>query len=96
MTTNSRETHRDEALQKNLLTRLNRIEGQIRGIRAMIERDAYCDDVLSQITAARSALDAAGKALLENHIRDCVVGDIQNGEQKAVDALLHTIGKLLR
>jgi len=91
-----RETQRDEALQKTLITRLNRVEGQVRGIRAMIERDAYCDDVLSQIAAARSALDSVGKLLLESHIRSCVAQDIRDGKERAVDELLTTIGRLLR
>ena len=92
----NRQTQRDDGLKKSLITRLNRIEGQVRGIRAMIERDAYCDEVLSQISAARSALDSAGKLLLEHHIRGCVVSDIADGRDRAVDELLHTIGKLLR
>ena len=92
----ARETQRDEALKKALGTRLNRIEGQVRGIRAMIERDAYCDDVLGQIAAARSALDSVGKLLLESHIRSCVVQDLAQGRDRAVDELLGTIGKLLK
>ena len=95
-TTHTRETQRDDALKKALGTRLNRIEGQIRGIRAMIERDTYCDDVLGQIAAARSALDAVGKLLLEAHIRGCVVRDLTQGRDRAVDELLGTIGKLLK
>ena len=92
----ARITQRNEAFKKTLITRLNRIEGQIRGLRAMIERDAYCDDVLGQIAAARSALDSAGKLLLESHIRSCVVQDVKDGSEKAVDELITTIGRLLR
>ena len=91
-----RETQRDEAFKKTLIVRLNRVEGQVRGLRAMIERDAYCDDVLGQIAAARSALDSAGKLLLESHIRSCVVRDVRAGKEKTVDELIGTIGKLLR
>ena len=92
----ARETQRDEALKKALGTRLNRIEGQVRGIRAMIERDAYCDDVLAQIAAARSALDSVGKLLLETHVRGCVARDLAAGRERAVEELLGTIGKLLK
>ena len=91
-----RETHREDTLKKTLATRLNRIEGQVRGIQAMIARDAYCDDVLSQIAAVRSALDSAGKLLLESHIRSCVVQGVREGKEKTVDELIGTIGKLLR
>ena len=92
----TRETQRDEALERALTARLNRIEGQVRGIRAMIARNTYCDDVLSQIAAVRSALDSAAKLLLESHIRSCVVQDIKADREKAVDELLNTIGRLLR
>ena len=92
----TRETKRDEGLKRALTARLNRIEGQVRGVRAMIERDAYCDDVLGQIAAARAALDSAGKLLLESHIRSCVVRDVKDGREKAIDELMGTIGKLLR
>ena len=92
----TRETQRDAELKKALITRLNRIEGQVRGLRAMIERDTYCDDVLGQIAAARAALDSAGKLLLESHIRSCVVRDVREGKEKAVDELIGTIGRLLR
>ena len=92
----TRKTQREEELKKTLIVRLNRIEGQVRGLRAMIERDSYCDDVLGQIAAVRSALDSAGKLLLESHIRSCVVQDVRDGKEKAVDELLTTIGKLLR
>ena len=91
-----RETKREDKLKHALITRFNRIEGQVRGIRAMIERDVYCDDVLSQITAARSALDSAGKLLLEHHIRACFVQDMTEGKHEAVDELLQTIGRLLK
>jgi len=89
-------TKREDKLKHMLITRLNRIEGQIGGIRAMIERDAYCDDVLSQIAAARSALDSAGKLLLEHHIRSCVAQDLTEGKQETVGELITTIGRLLK
>ena len=88
-------TFRDERLKENLMTRLNRIEGQVRGIKGMIEKDSYCDDVLNQISAAQAALDSVSKLVLENHIKGCLVEKIQAGDDKIVDELLVTIGKLL-
>ena len=88
-------TARDEYLAKNLTSRLNRIEGQVRGIKGMIERDSYCDDVLNQITAVRSALSAVALLVLENHVKSCLVEKIQDGELEIVDELLITIDKML-
>jgi len=88
-------THREEYLAKTLISRLNRIEGQVRGIKGMIERDSYCDDVLNQITAVRSALSAVGKLVLENHMRQCFVEKIRNGEDEIIDELMTTIEKIL-
>ena len=82
-------------LQKSLISRLNRIEGQIRGIRGMIERDAYCDDIINQVFAAQSALSAVNKLILESHLRSCVVKKVKNGEDEIVDELMKTIGKLI-
>lgn len=88
-------TIREEKLKTNLTTRLNRIEGQVRGVKGMIERDVYCNDVLVQISAVQSALDSVSKMVLENHIRGCLVKKIQAGDKEIVDELLVTIGKLL-
>lgn len=88
-------TIREEKLKANLITRLNRAEGQVRGIKGMIERDVYCNDVLNQISAVQSALDSVSKLVLENHIRGCLVEKIQAGDDKIVDELLITIGKML-
>ncbi|MCL2566359.1 MAG: metal-sensing transcriptional repressor [Defluviitaleaceae bacterium] len=88
-------TLREEELQKALISRLNRIEGQVRGIKGMIEKDSYCDDVLNQITAARAALNAVGVLVLENHMRQCFVEKIRNGEDEIVDELMTTINKIL-
>jgi len=88
-------TVRDDKLKASLITRLNRAEGQIRGIKGMIERDAYCNDVLNQIAAVRAALDSVSKLVLENHIRGCLVKKIQTGDDKIIDELLVTIGKML-
>lgn len=88
-------TNRNEKFKKNLVTRLNRIEGQISGIRKMIEKDSYCDDVLTQISAAQSALDSVSKLLLESHIKICVLDKIHEGDDEIIDELIKTIGKLL-
>ena len=88
-------TERTEKLKTDLSSRLNRVEGQIRGIRSMIDKDAYCDDVLNQIAAAHAALESVGKLLLRNHIQGCVVGKLINGDTEIVDELLITIGKML-
>jgi DNA-binding FrmR family transcriptional regulator len=90
-----RTTSREQKLKSDLLTRLNRVEGQIRGIKGMIEKDTYCDDVLHQVSAVRAALDSVSKLILENHIRGCLVEKIRRGEDEIVDELLVTIGKLL-
>ena len=89
-------TNRTLKLKKSLITRLNRAEGQIRGIKGMIEKDCYCDDVLNQITAATAALNGISKLLLENHIRNCVVEKIKNDENGIVEELIITIDKMLK
>ncbi len=91
-----RYTERTEKMKKNLVQRLNRIEGQIRGIKGMIDRDVYCDDVLNQIAAVQSAMRSVGKLVLESHMKSCLVDRIQKGENEVVDELLTTIDKLSR
>lgn len=93
---NERVTEREQKLKSGLLTRLNRVEGQVRGIKGMIEKDCYCDDVLNQISAAQAALNSVSKIVLENHIRGCLIKKIRNGEDEIVDELLVTIGKMLK
>ncbi|MCL9660893.1 metal-sensitive transcriptional regulator [Paenibacillus hunanensis] len=83
-------------MKHNLVRRLNRVEGQIRGIKGMIEKDTYCDDVLNQIAAAQSALNSVGRLLLEGHMKSCVVERIESGEHEVIDELLVTINKLLK
>lgn len=91
----NRTTKRSEKLRTDLLSRLSRIEGQVRGIKGMVEKDSYCDDVLNQVAAAQAALNSVAKILLESHIRGCVVRKIKNGDEEVIDELIHTIGKLL-
>ena len=87
---------RDEAEQKKLLNRLSRIEGQIRGIRKMVETDVYCTDILVQVSAATAALNAFNKELLSNHIHTCVANDIRSGNDEVIDELCDTLQKLMR
>ncbi len=94
-THSSKNTVRKPKLKSSLVARLNRVEGQIRGIKGMIEKDVYCDDILNQISAASSALDAISKLVLENHIRSCFVEKIKAGDDEIVDELIVTIGKIL-
>ena len=81
---------------KKLIHRLNRIEGQIRGIRGMVENDAYCTDILIQVSAVNAALNAFNKELLANHIRTCVMADIRNGKDEIVEELVNTLQKLMK
>ena len=87
---------RDEKEYKDLLNRLSRIEGQIRGIRGMVERDAYCTDILTQVAAANAALNSFTKVLLANHIRTCVAQDIRDGHDEVIDDLLAALQKLMK
>lgn len=91
-----RSSHHSDKVKKNLVTRLNRIEGQIRGIKALIEKDTYCDDVITQISATQSALNSVGKLLLEGHLRTCVVERIQEGDEEIIDELLVTVQRLMK
>ncbi len=87
---------RTEAEQKRLVNRLARIEGQIRGLRAMVEEDAYCPDILVQVSAATNALSSFGRELLSAHIRTCVTEDIKNGKGETVDELLLLLQKMMQ
>ncbi len=88
--------HHSPGIKANLEMRLKKIEGQIRGIAGMIERDEYCDDVLNQISSVEAALNGVRKMLLEAHIKSCVVEQIQDGKITIVDELMKTIGKMVR
>ena len=87
---------RPELEYKDLITRLNRIEGQIRGIRGMVERNAYCTDILTQVSAANAALNSFTKVLLANHIKTCVAQDIREGKDETIDELVSTLQKLMK
>ncbi len=81
---------------KDLINRLSRIEGQVRGVKRMVEEDIYCVDILTQVSAIQSALNSFNKVLLGNHIKTCVAGDIRAGKDEAVDELVGTIQKLMK
>ena len=87
---------RSEQEYKSLINRLNRIEGQVRGVKSMVEKDAYCTDILVQVAAANAALNSFSKVLLANHMRTCVVDDIRAGKDETIDELVATIQKLMR
>ncbi len=87
---------RSEKEYKDLIHRLNRIEGQIRGIKGMVEKDAYCTDILTQVAAVNAALNSFNKVLLSNHIKTCVTRDIKEGKEETVDELVATLQKLMK
>ena len=88
--------HRREEEYKSLVHRLNRIEGQIRGIRGMVENNAYCPDILMQSAAVTAAMNAFNKELLASHIRTCVAQDIRDGKDEVIDELVSTLQKLMK
>ena len=87
---------RSEKEYKDLIHRLNRIEGQIRGIIGMLENDAYCNDILIQSAAVNAAVNSFNKELLANHIRTCVARDIRAGKDETIDELVATLQKLMK
>lgn len=87
---------RESEEMKDLLKRLNRIEGQVRGIKNMVESERYCVDILTQVSAIQAALNSFNKLLLSNHIKSCVVSEIQAGSTEVVDELCNTIQKLMK
>lgn len=87
---------RSEKEHKDLINRLNRIEGQVRGIKRMVEEDYYCTDILVQVSAVNAALNSFNKMLLANHIRTCVAEDIRQGKEETVDELVLTLQKLMK
>ena len=87
---------RSDEEYRSLVNRLNRIEGQVRGIKGMLEKDAYCTDILVQVAAVNAALNAFSKELLASHIRTCVVQDIRDGKDEVIDDLVKTLQKLMK
>ena len=90
----TKERSREE--YRRLIHRLNRIEGQVRGIRGMLEKNAYCTDILAQVAAANAALNAFSRELLAEPIRTCVAQDIRDGKDATIDELLSTLQKLMK
>ena len=87
---------REEKEFKDLVNRLSRIEGQVRGVKKMVEDDRYCIDIVNQVSAIQAALNSFNKVLLSNHIKSCVVDDIKKGSEETVDELCATLQKLMR
>ena len=92
----TRKKHRSEKEYQDLMNRLKRIEGQVRGLQKMLEGDAYCPDILVQVSAVNSALNSFSKTLLASHMRTCVVEDIKAGREEAVDELVETLRKVMK
>jgi DNA-binding FrmR family transcriptional regulator len=88
-------TRTDEEYKK-LLNRLNRIEGQIRGVKSMLENDAYCTDIVLQVSAINAALNSFNRQLLAEHIRTCVADDIRNGKDDTIEDLVNTVTRLMK
>ena len=91
-----RHKHREAAEYESLIRRLKRIEGQVRGIQGMVEKEAYCTDILTQVSAVQSALNAFSRELLASHIHSCVVEGIRSGDGEVVDELVRTVEKLMK
>lgn len=91
-----RKKKRSEEEYKTLMNRLCRIEGQIRGIKKMLENDAYCPDILIQVSAANAALNSFSKVLLSNHLKSCVLNDVQAGKTETLDELVNILQKLMK
>lgn len=87
---------RNEQEYKDLLNRLKRIEGQVRGVQNMVEKDSYCIDILTQVSAITAALNSFNKVLLANHIRTCVTDDIREGDNESVEELVAVLHKLMK
>ena len=87
---------RDEKERKDLINRLKRIEGQVRGVEGMLENDAYCTDVLMQVSAITSALNSFSKVMMANHIKTCVADNIRQGNDEVIDELVATMQKLMK
>lgn len=92
----SKKKERSDKEYKDLMNRLSRIEGQIRGIKGMVEKDCYCTDIVTQVAAVNAALNSFNKVLLANHIRTCVAEDIRAGKDETVDDLVATLQKLMK
>ncbi|WP_279587110.1 metal-sensing transcriptional repressor [Paenisporosarcina antarctica] len=91
-----RKSNHPESVKTDLIHRLNRIEGQVRGIKGMVDKDVYCDDIITQLSATQSALNSVAKVLLQGHLKGCVVDRLAEGDEEILDELLVTIQKLMK
>lgn len=91
-----RKSHHPPEVKRDLTNRLSRVEGQVRGIKGMVEKDVYCDDIITQLAATQSALNSVTKLLLEGHLKGCVVDRLSEGDEEVLDELLITIQKMMR
>lgn len=89
-------TERSDEERRRLINRLRRIEGQVRGLQSMLEKDAYCTDILTQCAAVKAALNAFDRDLLARHIRTCVVRDLKAGDESVIDELADTIQRMMK
>ncbi|MCM1245587.1 MAG: metal-sensing transcriptional repressor [Roseburia sp.] len=92
----SKKKERSEKEYRELLNRLKRIEGQVRGVEKMVEKDAYCVDILTQVSAITAALNSFNKVLMADHIRTCVANDIREGKDETIEELVGTLQKLMK
>ena len=92
----AKKKQRDPEEKRKLMNRLSRIEGQIRGLKGMVEKDDYCADILTQAAAANAALNAFSRELLSNHMHSCVVRDIRDGRDETIDELLAILQKMMK
>ncbi len=92
----AKKTERGDDQKKKLLNRLSRLEGQVRGVRKMVENDAYCNDILVQTAAISAALDAFSREVLRSHLKSCVIRDIREGRDEVADELMETLERMMR
>ncbi len=92
----TKKKERSEKEYKDLINRLSRIEGQVRGVKAMLENDAYCVDILTQVSAINAALNSFNKVLLANHVKSCVAEEIRSGNDEVIDELVATLQKMMK
>lgn len=91
-----RKSHHSDKLKASLITRMNRIEGQVRAVKRMIVNDTYCDDILNQIASIQAALSGTGTVLIEQHMKSCVVDQLKAGKMEVIDELIKTIRKQMK
>ncbi|MCB1318789.1 MAG: metal-sensitive transcriptional regulator [Leptospiraceae bacterium] len=91
-----RHSHHSPEVKQALEKRLNRIEGQVRGVRGLIDKDTYCDDVLNQIASIQAALSGVATLLLENHVQTCVAERLQAGDSAVIPELMKTVNRLMK